>query len=163
MAHVAVNLRRASESDVEAVARVGHATWPSTYAFAGREYVERGLAQWYSEDAIRESLRDTEMWVAEVDGEVVGIGNVDLERDPPTIWKLYVVPSHHRSGVGRALLEQLVASVPSDRGVVALEYVDGNERASEFYARQGFIETSREPAELPGWPDVVWVERSLKG
>jgi ribosomal protein S18 acetylase RimI-like enzyme len=163
MTHVAMRIRRASESDIEAISRVGHATWPSTYGFAGQEYVERGLAQWYSEDAIRQSLRDTEMWVAEVDGAVVGIGNVDLHRDPPTIWKLYVIPAHHGSGVGSALLEQLVASVPAERGVVALEYVDGNERAGEFYARQGFVETSREPGEQPGWPEVVWVERTLSG
>jgi ribosomal protein S18 acetylase RimI-like enzyme len=72
-----------------------------------------------------------------------------------------VLPSQHGRGVGSALLEQLVVSVPADRCAVALEYVDGNERAGEFYARHGFVETGREPGEQLGWPEVVWVERPL--
>jgi GNAT superfamily N-acetyltransferase len=158
---VTVALRRATDDDVEAIRRVGHGTWPSTYGFAGEDYVETGLARWYSPGAVLESVRTTVTWVAEADAEVVGFGNVDLRGDPPTIWKLYVLPSQHSRGVGSALLEQLVASVPGDHGTVALEYVDGNERAGDFYARHGFVETRREPGEQPGWPDVVWVERRL--
>jgi GNAT superfamily N-acetyltransferase len=158
---VTLVLRRATDDDVEAIRRVGHGTWPSTYGFAGEEYVADGLARWYSAAAVLESIRTTETWLAEVEGEVVGFGNVDLHRDPPTIWKLYVLPSQHGGGVGSALLEQLVAAAPMDRDVVALEYVDGNERAGAFYARHGFVETSREPGEHPGWPEVVWVERRL--
>ena len=154
-------LRRATADDVEAIRRVGHGTWPSTYGFAGEEYVARGLARWYSPEAVLDSVLTTETWLAEVEGEVVGFGNVDLRRDPPTIWKLYVLPSKHGGGVGSALLEQLVARVSAERSVVALEYVDGNERAGAFYARHGFVETSREPGEQPGWPEVVWVERRL--
>ena len=156
-----MSLRRATDDDAEQIQRIGHDTWPSTYGFAGTEYVERGLARWYSVDAILKSLRTTETWVAEVEGELVGFGNVDHRADPPTIWKLYVRPVRHGSGVGSALLEQLVASVPRDRGVVALEYVDGNERAGAFYARHGFVEARPEPGEQQGWPDVVWVERQL--
>jgi hypothetical protein len=117
---VAISVRRATDDDVDAIARVGHGTWPSTYGFAGEEYVEHGLATWYSDDAIRASLRDTEMWLANAEGDVVGIGNVDLRRDPPTIWKLYVLPDQH-----------------------------------------GFVETGREPADDPRWPEQVWVERPL--
>ena len=73
-----------------------------------------------------------------------------------------MLPSQHGRGVGSALLERLVASVPAERGAVALEYVDGNESAGAFYARHGFAETSREPGEQPGWPEVVWVERRLR-
>jgi GNAT superfamily N-acetyltransferase len=160
---VTLTVRRATGDDVEAIRQVGHGTWPSTYGFAGTEYAERGLARWYSVEAVRESVRATDTWVAEIDGEVVGFGNVDLRREPPTIWKLYVLPSQHGRGVGSALLEQLVASVPVERQVVALEYVEGNERAGDFYTRHGFIETTREPGEQPGWPDVVWVERPLVG
>jgi ribosomal protein S18 acetylase RimI-like enzyme len=158
-----VTLRQPTDDDLEAVRRIGLETWPATYGFAGAAYVADGLARWWSVDALRESLRTSTYWLAEVEGEVVGVGNVDLRPDPPVIWKLYVLPDRHGSGVGGALLERLVGSVPADRGHVTLEYVDGNDRAAAFYAKHGFVEVRREPAERPGEPAQVWVERSVTG
>jgi hypothetical protein len=55
----------------------------------------------------------------------------------------------------------LLNSVPAGTRSVRLEYLDGNERAAAFYAAKGFTELRREPAERPGWPDAVWVERRM--
>lgn len=159
---VTISYRRATEHDTDGIRDVGLRVWPLTYGFAGDDYVASGLAQWWSDEAVRVSIASTTTWVAVDDeGRVVGIGNLDLRAETPTIWKLYVLPDTQGTGVGRALLEQLVSAVPPDRGRVILEYVDGNDRAATFYARQGFTEVEREPADHPGWPAIVWVERSL--
>jgi ribosomal protein S18 acetylase RimI-like enzyme len=96
--------------------------------------------------------------VAVLDGQVVGVGNLDLHRDPPTIWKLYVVPAAQGSGAGSALLRELVDLAGG--ATVTLEYVDGNDRAAAFYERQGFREVRRQPPEVAGGPETVWMERS---
>jgi hypothetical protein len=44
-----IEVRAANEDDIAAIRAVGELTWPTTYAFAGDEYVARGLATW-SED-----------------------------------------------------------------------------------------------------------------
>lgn len=157
-----VRLRTAVAADVDAIRDVGAATWPATYAFAGDDYVAHGLATWWSEEATLRTLRETHTLVAVVDGEVVGVGNLDLRRDPAVIWKLYVLPAAHGTGVGAALLDALVqAARDGGASAVALEYVDGNARAAGFYRRHGFAETSREPSAQPGWPDTVWLRREL--
>jgi ribosomal protein S18 acetylase RimI-like enzyme len=158
---VTVLVRPATLDDVSAIQRIGHETWPATYAFAGSDYVEHGLASWWSEQSIAASLATTQNLVAEVDGDVVGMGNVDLRPETPVIWKLYVLPTSQGTGAGRALIEALIALVPADRGAVLLEYTDGNERAAAFYRRNGFVELRRDPPEQEGWPDQVWMTRNV--
>jgi GNAT superfamily N-acetyltransferase len=160
---VRFDVRAAAAFDVAAIRAVGEAAWPETYSFAGHDYVEHGLATWWSEEALQRGLAATTTLVAEAAGQVVGMGNVDLRPRVPVIWKLYVLPGHQGTGVGSRLLTSLVEQVPAERTAVALEYVDGNDRAAAFYARHGFVEVRRQPAEDPGWPDQVWMERSLTG
>ena len=153
-----LEVRAASDDDVAAIRAVGELTWPPTYAFAGDEYVARGLATWWSDEAILRSLATTTTLVALLDGQVVGVGNLDLHRTPPTIWKLYVVPAAQGTGAGSALLRELVTL--AGEAAVTLEYVDGNVRAAAFYERQGFREVRRQAPDEPGWPETVWMERS---
>ena len=108
-------------------------------------------------EAIRRSLENMTVLVADDEGSVVGTGNIDLRSESPVIWKLYVVPEAQGRGVGSALIEELVGHA-GDRPV-RLEYTDGNTPAAGFYAAHGFVEIRREPNEHPGWPDAVWVER----
>jgi len=88
---------------------------------------------------------------------VVATGNIDLRHDVPIVWKLYVVPPAQGTGVGSALIRELLAV--ADGRPVRLEYIDGNDKAAAFYARHGFVEVRREPNDEPGWPAQVWVER----
>jgi GNAT superfamily N-acetyltransferase len=156
-----MHVRPARTDDAAAIQEIGRKTWPATYSFAGDDYIESGLATWWSAEAVVRSLRDTIVLVADDEGEVVGIGNIDLRGDVPVIWKLYVLPRVQHSGVGSALLAALFDQVPAGTASVRLEYVEGNERAAAFYAAKGFSEIRREPGGQPGWPDTVWVERQL--
>lgn len=150
-----VTIRAADAADLDAIRRVGQETWPETYGFAGPDYIAHGLATWWSEAAITRSLAETTVLVAERDGEIIGLGNLDHTQDVPVIWKLYVLPSAQGSGAGSALLQALVATA---EGPVRLEYLDGNEKAGGFYRRHGFVEIGREPDPDPRRPAAVWME-----
>ncbi|MBA2953289.1 GNAT family N-acetyltransferase [Nocardioides sp. MAH-18] len=158
-----VHVRPATVADVDAITAIGHATWPATYDFAGDDYIEHGLTSWWSPAAVERGLRTTTTLVAEVDGQVVGVANVDLRPEVPVIWRLYVLPAQQGAGVGGALLRGLVDAVPADRRAISIEYAAGNDRAAAVYARHGFVEVRREAAEQPGWPEQVWAERPLGG
>jgi len=160
---VSVEVRGAEAADVEGIRSVGRACWPDTYAFAGGSYIEHGLALWWSVEATERSLRDTAVMVAVEGGRVVGMGNVDLRGETPTIWKLYVLVEMRGAGVGTALLDALLDRIPDSADGVRLEYTDGNASAARFYARRGFVETAREPGERPEWPDTVWTRKPLPG
>ncbi len=160
-----LTVRRAGAEDADSIRRVGHATWPATYAFAGEDYVCDGLERWWSREAMEESLGATTWVVAEVCDEdgclVVGIGNLDLRPDPPLVTGIYVRPDWQNDGIGERVLAELVGLVGADRGGVRLEFVEGNDRALGWYARQGFAEVHREAGLKPGWPDSVWMERPV--
>jgi hypothetical protein len=64
---VSIEVRPATEADVEAIRAIGAATWPSTYAFAGEAYVPHGLAIWWSAEAIVRTVRETRTLVALAD------------------------------------------------------------------------------------------------
>lgn len=153
-------VRAASVSDAAAIAAVGRATWPSTYAFAGSEFIADGLARWWSPESVIASIESTNTYLAEIDEMVVGMGNIDLRPDIPTIWKLYVRPEHQGVGAGHLLMNRLLEDMPTGAPGVVLEYVDGNENAASFYRRHGFTELRREPGEQPDWPEAVWMIRN---
>ncbi|WP_143133934.1 GNAT family N-acetyltransferase [Actinoplanes philippinensis] len=152
-----MTIREAGPDDIEAIISVGQRTWPATYGFAGPEYIATGLQTWWSTEAIRRSLENTTVLVAEQDGAVTGTGNIDLRGETPIIWKLYVVPEAQGTGVGSALISELL-SYAGGRPV-RLEFTAGNTPAAAFYAARGFVEIRREAGERPGWPETVWVER----
>jgi ribosomal protein S18 acetylase RimI-like enzyme len=152
-----ITVRPATEADVPAIVAIGHRTWPATYEpFTGAEYVARGLAQWWSDEVIRRSLPGT--LVAEnAAGAVVGMAGYAPSEDVLVIWKLYVLPEAQGTGAGSALLRRVIADAGARYRAIRLEYLDGNDKAAGFYARNGFRHLRREP-DPDGGPDSVWLE-----
>ena len=98
---MALTIRKADMADLDAVLAVGHRTWPVTYeGIAGADYVQAGLAKWWSAEATSPAIRQGRLTVAEVDGAVVGMASVGREEDPLVLWRLYVLPEHHGQGIG---------------------------------------------------------------
>jgi GNAT superfamily N-acetyltransferase len=101
---------------------------------------------WFSEVV----LPDREVWVAQVDGVIVGL--LVLDRD----WldQLYVEPSRTSRGIGSCLLE--VAKKRRPRGL-RLWTFQANLGARRFYARHGFIaKDTTEGNNEEGAPDVLY-------
>lgn len=153
-----IEVRRAVPSDASAIRQIGQDAWPATYVFAGEAYIAHGLETWWSHEAVLRGIGTTETFVAETDGTVIGMGNIDLRPATPIIWKLYVLPEHQGIGAGHALITKLLSEAPTT-GDVLLEYTDGNTRAAEFYRRHGFVELRRDPPDSAGWPEQVWMAR----
>jgi ribosomal protein S18 acetylase RimI-like enzyme len=133
-------VRRATIDDVEAIARVHYATHIETYTGKFPEGViesnppERRAVMWTQ--ILTEGLG--EVWVAEVDGQVVGFAGATPARDedPPRALELasiYLLATHHGSGLGQMLLDAALADRPA-----SLWVLDDNPRAQAFYRRNGF-------------------------
>ena len=157
-----VVIRPATAYDVDAVVDVGRRTWPQTAApIAGEDYVRMGLAKWWTVAATRPLVVAGKATVAELDGEVVGVAVVGPLKGDLVLFRLYVVPEHQGTGIGRMLLED-VLQVARERGhrIIRLSYLDGNVNAERFYRAFGFTESHREPTG-DGIPDSIWVVRDL--
>lgn len=153
-----VTVRQATDADVAAIVDVGHRTWPATYEpFTGPDYVARGLATWWSVDAIRRGLANTVV-AQDESGTIVGMASYAPDGVHLILWKLYVLPEAQGGGAGTALLRKVVGDSECHYDAVRLEYLEGNDRAAKFYERNGFTFLKREP-DPNGGPDSMWMER----
>ena len=76
--------------------------------------------------------------VALRDGEPIGLVNLGVRGDDGWIGGLAVVPAERRRGVGRALMEAVLAGAPTR---VTLEVLEQNEPAIRLYEQLGFTRT----------------------
>lgn len=153
----AVEVRRADEHDIAAIQRIGLRTWPDTYLpITGADYVITNLGKWWTSESVRFSILEEVTLVALVDGNVVGTATLGGDGGEVVIWKIYVMPSTQGSGIGTALMCELLQAAPQDRDVL-VEFVDGDEHARRFYERFGFEPDRTEPGEYA--TTTVWYRR----
>jgi N-acetylglutamate synthase-like GNAT family acetyltransferase len=134
-----VLIRTAKRGDVAAVTRLlGQLGYP-----ADEEPVARRLKR------LQRSAAD-ELFVAEADGEVVGLAGIhvsaslEYDEDAAKVSAIVVDEAHRLGGVGRALLEA-VEGEARRRGcaLVFLTTAERRKDAHEFYRRLGWEETGR--------------------
>ena len=106
------------------------------------------------ETRIRTWIRDTVLptsvvWVAEVDGRVVGFFSLDGEK----LEHLYVHPRWHDQGIGTALLLKARALAPLR---LELYTFARNEGARRFYERHGFRAIAFGQNNMENEPDVLY-------
>ena len=164
-----VVLRRGTVSDVPAIRAIGEAVVPSTYGPIDAAYARRMLDEWWSIERLTTLVETFPHVVAEVHGELVGMANLGrtsraphrdmghVADDREIMWKLYVHPRHHGTGVGSRLLAAIEELVEGSE--LWLEVVDGNDAAVAFYRSRGFEEVERVPGGL--LPDDVWFCKQL--
>lgn len=138
-----VVIRQAVLEDAEPVGTMHYASFVETYSglasedFWVRASVQRSIENW--ERLLRSGAVAT---LAEVDRSVVGIaaageavpsGEVQPARDRE-LSNLYVLQSHHGTGIGQALLDVVVPPGTAAQLWLARD----NPRALRFYERNGF-------------------------
>jgi ribosomal protein S18 acetylase RimI-like enzyme len=137
-----IEIRRATSDDANRateIARTAKAHWG---------YPAEWLAAWEYDLTIRET--DIEMhptFVASLDGEVVGVCQIQRSDEHAFLEHVWVDPRAHRQGVGRALVEHARGE---SRGVLAI-VADPN--AEPFYLRLGARRVGEIAAPMPGAPD----------
>ncbi len=97
-------------------------------------------------------------------GWIAPAGGMILARtvaDEAEVLTLAVDPAAQRHGIGRALLQQVLATA-QERGASAifLEVASGNAPARSLYAGAGFLEVGRRSGYYPGG-DALVLRRSL--
>jgi GNAT superfamily N-acetyltransferase len=147
-----VRIRRAEVSDAETLAELHLACWDDAYTGLvpqevlddARHNLDTRIENW------RQILSEQEeTLLAETDEGLVGFVRVgpgrdrDIDLDLELI-ALYLRAAWWSTGLGRALFEEAMGDRPA-----YLWVVEGNERATRFYERQGFRHdgSSKEMAE----------------
>lgn len=135
-------------------------TWRAAYRGLVPDAYLDGLAVSPELTAARTAMardEDRALHVAVADGDLVGIAAAgpprDDDLDPDDVTELdalYVLPDHWGVGIGRALLDAVLARRP--RPVQVLWVLEGNLRSRAFYASCGFAEDGAHKVEDLGAP-----------
>lgn len=134
-------IRDATAADLPAVRALLVETWHATYdGIYGWRRVAEITNAWHSPENLSAELdRDDAFLVAHARGELAATASARLDRDGAVLLtRLYVLPAHQGSGIGRTLLQVALACFSQAR-VARLEVESRNEAAIAFYERMGFF------------------------
>lgn len=131
-------IRAMTAADHEAVGAVGFAAWSASDAFEDSYLDADVIARVRREFAIFPSQTEGDVYVAELDGRIVGWGA--RENEPNYVSDLWVDPDYQGRGIGRTLLLYLCGvMIAEGRKTVRLDTHAKNAAAIRLYERCGFV------------------------
>lgn len=138
---MSVAIRQMRAEDVPRLAEVHARAWQQTYAgmlsaaFLAEVTAEARRPTW--ERIAGDPVLMARHWVADNDGAVVGFAGMRLVADDAVrqqeLWGLYLLQSHQKQGLGKALLRAALDGRPASLWVAA-----ENANAIAFYEHEGF-------------------------
>ena len=132
-------------ADVEAVSALARRVWQHTYlGIISQEQIDYMLEQRYRAQLVKEELGLPTIWWDQVtvDGQLAGFVSCLLTATAGEMKldKLYVDPQRQRLGIGRRLIDQVVARAHAAACETLILAVNkGNEKAIAAYRKQGFV------------------------
>ncbi len=100
-----LKIRQAKIEDSSSLARVHVQSWHETYVGLMPQSVLEGITIEAREVQWIRTLSSSAMWVfvAELNGEVVGFASARASEDHAELFTLYVLKAHHGQGIGKKL------------------------------------------------------------
>ena len=164
-----MEIRAAAVEDASAIAHVHVASWQTTYAGIVPEAYLASLKVAEREASWREWLTlDVDVFVAELEGEVVGFVSGGAIREPvekfdAELFAIYLLRDAQSRGIGMALLRRLAVSL-KERGFRSMvAWVLEDNASGGFYSRSGGVRVASKEIEIGGvmlpvvaygWSDV---------
>jgi ribosomal protein S18 acetylase RimI-like enzyme len=142
-----VQLRQIAKEELSKVQGIAHETWPSTFAgILSSEQIAYMLNWMYDLKMLESQVEKGHGFlVAEEDGIAVGFAGFELfykEGIKAKLHKLYLLPSSHGKGTGKALLQEVASRArAAGQQSLTLNVNKDNQKAIDFYTSQGFVET----------------------
>ncbi len=138
-----VTLRAATDDDADTLTDLAHR------AKAHWGYPASWMREWDAQLTILPGYIEMhDVWVAERDGVIVGMCALERRGTRWTLEHVWVEPSAHRGGIGRALVLRALDSVRKRRG--RLVELLSDPYATGFYERLGARHSGDVPAPMPG-------------
>ncbi|MBI2496845.1 MAG: GNAT family N-acetyltransferase [Opitutae bacterium] len=135
--------RRALPQEAAALTRIALAAKQSW------GYPDEWMAEWRADLTIAPGyIGSSPVWVAEVDGTVVGFLGLVQEGGRWWLEHLWILPAWHGRGLGRALFAEAVRQARAVGATALLIKSDPN--AEPFYLKMGATRTGLEVYDLPG-------------
>jgi ribosomal protein S18 acetylase RimI-like enzyme len=141
-------IRPATLEDRAFIRSVSERTWPSTYGhIISQEQIDFMLDWMYSDASLAEQFaKGHQFYIASIDGAEIGFCSVSNEpiddegnaQKAHKLNKLYVLPSAHGTGSGKALLNKVIEVAKAEGSETLFLQVNKHNNAFAFYVKNGF-------------------------
>jgi len=135
---------------------VSERTWPSTYGhIISQEQIDFMLDWMYSDESLAAQFeKGHQFYIASLNGDPIGFCSVSAETNEvknevinevakqQKLNKLYVLPSAHGTGSGKALLHKAIEVAKAAGSTSLYLQVNKHNNAYTFYLKNGFIKES---------------------
>lgn len=145
-------IRVATKADFNLIRSISERTWPSTYGhIISKEQIDFMLDWMYSDASLEEQFKKGhQFYIANLNGTDIGFCSVSAEpidkagntQNAYKLNKLYVLPTAHGTGSGKALLQQSIEVAKANGASSIYLQVNKHNNAYEFYLKQGFVKES---------------------
>ncbi len=138
-----VDIREAIAEDLPNILAMLKETWLATYPNKDVGITEEDVLEMQADDSTQiEQLNkflgpNHHLWVAEEDGNIVGMCGAQKNGELNRIELLYILPSYQGRGVGGRLAEQCLNWLGKDADIFVDAY-SGYQPAMNFYQKLGF-------------------------
>jgi ribosomal protein S18 acetylase RimI-like enzyme len=140
-------VRVAGPDDVAAICKFGETYVPPHCSpLVGAAAAAEQVRAWWNETYVSRAVAQGLVVVGTTDGVLIGVAQRGRRGEDHVIYKLYVHPQHRSGGLGRRLVNALIAQLPASTDRVYVEQFVSNERAGAFYEREGFVVDTVEPS-----------------
>jgi GNAT superfamily N-acetyltransferase len=145
-------IRPARFEDHVFIRSVSERTWPSTYGhIISQEQIDFMLNWMYSDESLTAQFeKGHQFYIANLNGEDIGFCSVSAEpmddqvnaQKAHKLNKLYVLPTAHGTGSGKALLHKAIEVAKAEGSSSLFLQVNKLNNAYTFYLKSGFIKES---------------------
>ncbi|MDQ7947563.1 MAG: GNAT family N-acetyltransferase [Pedobacter sp.] len=136
-------LRKAKEADLTVIRDLAERIWPHTYgSYISKAQLRYMLDMMYNQGELLGQLQKGHTFlIAEENKNDVGFASfslIDPEQDGYKLHKIYVLPEMHGKGIGKILMNEVVAQVKRNGAKTLQLNVNRNNKAKDFYLKTGF-------------------------
>lgn len=147
-----ITIRKMHYEDTEQVQSIAKTTWNATYEGIIPLKVQNNfLKSNYSDESMKQRIERSIVYVAEVEGKVVGFANYSTVRDGGKVElaAIYLYPEFQGKGIGTALIQRAVKKLIGIKEIY-INVEKDNKIGMNFYEAKGFEIVKESDLEFDG-------------
>ncbi len=154
-----LEIRVATVADFNLIRSISERTWPSTYGhIISKEQIDFMLDWMYCDAALAEQFeKGHQFFISNLNGTDIGFCSVSAEAENATkqnqqkafkLNKLYVLPTAHGTGSGKALLNKAIEVAKIAAASSLFLQVNKHNNAYTFYLKNGFVKEAEQKFDI---------------
>lgn len=148
-----ITIFQATSKDIPIIQEIAHKTWPIAYgSILSKAQLDYMLDLMYSDESLLEQFKTKPLFFLAYEDDVC-LGFTSCENNYQNnkvtrLHKIYILPEAQGKGVGKALIEKVIAIAKENQSEVISLNVNKFNKAVSFYKKLGFVVASEEDLDI---------------